>query len=663
MKKKNGSQKTNSSTEAKLTKDNSSVGTRPSKNIKNTPEKNDLRKTNASRQNHTPAAIKASTKNDSSRKNEPSKKLKSAKNTNSSRKTIARILHYAAPCRKSLILAMIFAVLYVVLTLTAPVLVGYAIDNAIDAGQVNFGEILNYLLMTAVTVLACGVFQWFMGICINSVSYFTVKSIRSDAFRKLNSVPLSYIDSHPHGDLMSRIINDTESIGDGLLQGITQLFSGAVMIVCTLGFMMMLSVTIALVVVIITPLSMFVAAFITRLSQKQFRRQSATQGELSAYIEEYVGQQKLVKAFGYEEEAQEGFEEINERLRVCGQKSQFYSSLANPSTRFVNGLVTTAVCITGAVSVINGGLSVGQIAAFITYANQYTKPFNEVTGVIPQLQSALAGADRVFELLDSPDLSPDPETGREDLQHRGRIDIEKISFSYSPEKPLINHFELHVPPGSKVAIVGPTGCGKTTFINLLMRFYDVDSGDIKIDGMSIYDMKRDDLRSLFGMVLQESWLYHATIRENIAYGRPDADDEQIKTAAKKAFIHRFIERMPQGYDTMLTEEGANLSQGQRQLMCIARVMLCDPPMLILDEATSSIDTRTELKIQEAFNNMMKGRTSFIVAHRLSTIRNADVILVMKDGHIIEQGSHDALMEAGGFYKELYNSQFASSVRT
>ncbi len=555
---------------------------------------------------------------------------------------------------------MIFAVLYVVMTLTAPVLIGYAIDNIISEGNVDYEAVAFLLMMTAVTIMSCAVFQWLMGLFINTAGYFTVRDIRSDVFRKFNSVPLKMIDGHPHGDLISRIINDTESIGDGLLQGITQLFSGAVMIICTLAFMIMLNFIIALVVVIITPLSMFVAAFITRLSQKQFREQSGTQGELSSYIEEYVGQQKLVKAFGYEEQSQKGFEEINERLRVCGQRSQFYSSLANPSTRFVNGLVTTAVCITGAVSVINGGLTVGQIAAFITYANQYTKPFNEVTGVIPQLQSALAGADRVFEVLDSEDQLPDPEPAAELTRHRGRIDIDRISFSYSPEKPLITDFELHVPSGSKIAIVGPTGCGKTTFINLLMRFYDVTGGDIRIDGTSIYDMKRDELRSLFGMVLQESWLYNASVRDNIAYGKPGAGLDEVKAAAKKAFINRFIERMPQGYDTMITEEGSNLSQGQRQLMCIARVMLCDPPMLILDEATSSIDTRTELKIQEAFNNMMKGRTSFIVAHRLSTIKNADVILVMKDGHIIEQGSHNELMSRNGFYTQLYNSQFASA---
>lgn len=584
--------------------------------------------------------------------------MEKKKKTGPQKHTFRRILKYAAPYRKSLVFAMIFAVLYVVLTLTAPVLIGKAIDCAVSEGNVDFGAIAQLLLMTAVTVTGCAVFQWLMALFINSVSYFTIRDIRSDVFAKFNSVPLKYIDGHPHGDLISRIINDTESIGDGMLQGITQLFSGAVMIICTLAFMIMLNFVIALVVVIITPLSMFVAAFITRLSQKQFREQSKTQGEISAYIEEYIGQQKLVKAFGYEDEAQEGFDEINERLLVCGKKSQFYSSLANPSTRFVNGLVTTAVCITGAVSVINGGLTVGQIAAFITYANQYTKPFNEVTGVIPQLQSALAGADRVFEVLDSADQLPDPADPCSTEGCKGRIDIDKISFSYSPDKPLITDFELHVKAGSRIAIVGPTGCGKTTFINLLMRFYDVTSGDIRVDGKSIYDMKRDDLRSLYGMVLQESWLYNASVRDNIAYGKPDATLDEVKTAAGKAFIDRFIERMPDGYDTIITEDGGNLSQGQRQLMCIARVMLCDPPMLILDEATSSIDTRTELKIQEAFNNMMKGRTSFIVAHRLSTIKEADVILVMKDGSIIEQGSHEVLMKKGGFYHDLYNSQFA-----
>ena len=573
---------------------------------------------------------------------------------------VRRILRYAYPYRRSMILAMVFALLYVVLNLTAPVLIGLAIDKALGQGQVDFDAIWQLLLMTAVTVLAGAVFQWFMGLCVNTVSYLTVRDMRREIFRKFNSVPLRYIDGHPHGDLISRVINDAEAVGDGLLQGITQLFSGIIMIVCTLGFMLMLNVWIALVVVVITPLSMFVAAFITRLSQKQFRQQSATQGELSAYINEYVGQQKLVKAFGFEEDVQASFEEINGRLYICGKKSQFYSSLANPSTRFVNGIVTTAVCITGAISVISGHLTVGQISAFITYANQYTKPFNEVTGVIPQLQSALAGAERVFALLDAPDQTPDPPQPAVITRCRGKLDIENVSFSYTPEKKLITDFNLHVRPGSRIAIVGPTGCGKTTLINLLMRFYDVDKGNILIDGNSIYEMRRGDVRSLYGMVLQESWLYQATVFENIAYGKPDATLEEVRQAADKAFIDHFIRRMPQGYDTVITEDGANLSQGQRQLICIARVMLCDPPMLILDEATSSIDTRTELKIQEAFNNMMQGRTSFIVAHRLSTIKEADVILVMKDGNIIEQGSHQELMARGGFYYNLYNAQFASS---
>lgn len=573
---------------------------------------------------------------------------------------IKRILKYAVPYRKSMIGAMIFAFLYVILNLTAPVLIGLAIDKAVGKNNVDFAGIYQLLLMTAITVLSGSVFQWMMNLCINKVSYFTIRDMRRDVFKKFNSVPLKYIDGHPHGDLISRIINDTDSVGDGLLQGITQLFSGLVMIICTLVFMIVLNVFIAIVVVIITPLSMFVAAFITRLSQKQFKEQSETQGEISAYINEYVGQQKLVKAFGYEDEAQKNFEEINSRLYICGKKSQFYSSLANPSTRFVNGIVTTAVCITGAVSVINNTLTVGQISAFITYANQYTKPFNEVTGVIPQLQTALAGADRIFKLLDEPDQKPDIKNADHISGCKGRIDIENVDFSYSTEKKLIKNFNLHVKPGSKIAIVGPTGCGKTTLINLLMRFYDVDNGDIKIDGKSIYEMKRDELRSMYGMVLQESWLYNASVRDNIAYGKPDASIEDVKYAAKRAYINHFIERMPDGYDTIISEEGSNLSQGQRQLMCIARVMLCDPPMLILDEATSSIDTRTEIRIQKAFNNMMKGRTSFIVAHRLSTIKEADVILVMKDGNVIEQGNHNELMEKKGFYNKLYNSQFAAS---
>lgn len=575
-------------------------------------------------------------------------------------KTIKRILFYVSPYKSKLIMAIIFATLYVLLNLTAPIFIGFAIDNAIEKGRVDFVEIGNLLLIVGVTVLMCAFFQWLMNLCINTVSYFTVRDMRRDIFKKFNTVPLKYIDSHPHGDLISRMINDTDNVGDGLMQGITQFFSGLVMVLSTLCFMLVINVYIAVVVVLITPLSMFVAAFISRLSQKMFREQSKTQGEISAYIEEYVGQQKTVRAFGYERQSQEQFREINERLRVCGEKSQFYSSFANPSTRFVNGIVTAAVCVVGAISAINGGMSIGSISVFLTYANQYTKPFNEITGVIPQLQSALAGAERIFNLLDEQNQKPDKKDAVILNGCKGKVDIENVNFSYSPDKKLITNFNLHVKPGQRVAIVGPTGCGKTTIINLLMRFYDVNSGNIYIDNTDIYDIKRKSLRSLYGMVLQESWLYNATVRDNIAYGKPDATLEEVKAAAKKAFIDNFIERLPNGYDTIVTEEGTNFSQGQRQLICIARVMLCDPPILILDEATSSIDTRTEMKIQEAFDNMMRGRTSFIVAHRLSTIKKADIILVMKDGNIIEQGNHDSLIQKKGFYYRLYNSQFAKS---
>lgn len=582
------------------------------------------------------------------------------KEKNNRKDTLKRLLAYAAPYRKYIIAALIFAVLYVSLNLTAPIIIGYALDKAVEKGNVDFGGIANLLLIIAAVVVCSAVFQWLMDLSTNTVAYFTMRDLRRDIYSKFNSTELKYIDSSPHGDLIGRMINDVDSVGDGLLQGITQLFSGSVMIILTLSFMLYLNPFIALVVVVITPLSIFVASFITKISRKQFIDQSRTQGELTAYIEEYVGQQKLVKAFGYENQSVENFAEINERLRVSGQKSQFYSSLANPSTRFVNSLVTAAVTITGALSAIGGTLSVGQIATFITYSNQYTKPFNEVTGVIPQIQAALAGADRVFTLLDKPDQKPEKENAVVLENCNGKIDIENVYFSYTPEKKLITNFNLHVKPGQRVAIVGPTGCGKTTLINLLMRFYDIDSGSIMIDEKSIYDITRSSLRTKYGMVLQESWLYHATIRENIAYGKPQATLDEIKEAAKKAYIDHFIECLPDGYDTIITEEGANLSQGQKQLICIARVMLCDPPMLILDEATSSIDTRTEIKVQQAFSNMMRGRTSFIVAHRLSTIKEADVILVMKDGNIIEQGSHDTLMKKGGFYHDLYNSQFKSN---
>ena len=584
--------------------------------------------------------------------------MKKSKRKKIEENTLLRLLRFCKPYIGQIIAALIFAVFYVALNLTAPILVGYAIDNAVSPGQVDFAAVGSLLLGTAAAAVCSGVFQWLMNMCTNSVVYFTVRDIRRLIYHKWSSVPLSVIDTTPHGDLISRMVNDADSVGDGLMQGITQLFSGIVMIVCTLGFMLFINAYIALAVVIITPLSMFVAAFITRISRRQFIRQSEIQGEISSYIDEYVGQQKLVKSFSYEQNSIENFAEINERLRVCGQKSQWYSSLANPSTRFVNSLVTSAVTILGSLSVIGGTMTVGSIATFITYANQYTKPFNEVTGVIPQIQAAMAGAGRIFEFLDSEDMSKEPDYNEENRCFKGNIDIENVFFSYTPQKKLITDFTLHVKAGQRIAIVGPTGCGKTTLINLLMRFYDINSGSIRIDGKSIYDMSRSDLRSNYGMVLQDSWLYNASVRDNIAYGKPHASLEEVRAAAKKAYIHHFIERLPQGYDTVITEEGANLSQGQRQLICIARVILCNPPMLILDEATSSIDTRTEIRVQKAFAEMMKGRTSFIVAHRLSTIKEADIILVMKDGNIIEQGSHEELMGYGGFYSQLYNSQFS-----
>ncbi len=581
------------------------------------------------------------------------------KNSQAKKKTLKRIVSYTKPYGKSLAGAVVSAVFYVVLNLTTPVLIGQAIDKAVGEGNVDFSAMLRIIGMIALTVIGSAFFQWLMALFTNTVSYMTVRDMRRDIFAKFNYVPLRYIDGHPHGDLISRVINDIDSVGDGLLQGVTQLFSGIVMIVGTLVFMLAIDFRIAAVVVVISPLSVFVAAMITRLSHKMFIKQSRTQGEISSYIEEIVGNQKTVKAFGYEERSLKDFEDINERLRVCGQKSQFYSSLANPSTRFVNSVVTAAVTVVGSINAINGIISVGQISCFLTYANQYTKPFNEVTGVIPQLQSALAGASRVFDVLDEPEQSKDADSAVELKDCKGSIDIENVCFSYSPDRKLIEDFNLKVKPGQRVAIVGPTGCGKTTLINLLMRFYDIDSGSILIDGIDTQNITRNSLRGLYGMVLQESWLYNATISENIAYGKPDATIDEIRAAARKAYIDGYIRRLPDGYDTIITEEGMNLSQGQRQLMCIARVMLCDPPMLILDEATSSIDTRTEIRVQQAFNAMMKGRTSFIVAHRLSTIKEADIILVMRDGHIIEQGNHRELLERKGFYSTLYNSQFSS----
>lgn len=573
---------------------------------------------------------------------------------------VKRILLYTSKYKLYLISAFVFAVFSVCLTLLGPVLTGDAIDYIIGKGNVDFGSVGKILIGLICSTAGVAVFQWLMSLCINRVSYYTVRDMRRDAYQKLNIVPLSYIDSNAHGDIISRIINDIDAVGDGLLQGVTQLFSGIITIVGTLGFMVAINFRIALVVVFVTPLSLFVAAGIAKLSAKMFSKQQRTQGEISGFVEEMIGNQKVVSSFSMEEQNEQEFKKLNDELYICGKNAQFASSLANPSTRFVNGVVYAAVGVIGALSAIAGGLTVGQISCFLTYANQYTKPFNEVTGVISQIQTAIAGGARLFELMDSPDKTPDSENAKPLENVRGDIEFNNVSFSYTPDRPLIKNFNLKVKQGQRVAIVGPTGCGKTTLINLLMRFYDVCGGEIKIDGKPAASFTTDSIRRSFGMVLQESWLYNGTIRDNIAYGKEDATNEEIVTAAKAAYAHSFIMHLPDGYDTVITEDGANLSQGQNQLLCIARIMLSNPPMLILDEATSSIDTLTEQRVQLAFNKMMQGKTSFVVAHRLSTIKEADIILVMKDGNVIEQGRHNELLARGGFYAELYNSQFAKS---
>ncbi|MCI9272421.1 MAG: ABC transporter ATP-binding protein [Clostridiales bacterium] len=575
---------------------------------------------------------------------------------------LKRLMQFVRPYRGFLIGALISAILSIALTLLGPVLVGDAIDYIVDQHHVDFPSIARILIILCVSIGVGAVFQWLLSLCTNTAAYRTVRDIRVQTFDKINETPLRYIDGTPHGDLINRLVNDIDFIADGLLQGLTQLFTGIATIVGTLLFMLSVNPLITLVVVLVTPLSLFVASFIAKRSHKMFREQSKTQGEIGGYIEEMLGNQKVIKTFSHEEEAQQEFEKINARLYRCGQKAQFYSSLSNPSTRFVNGVVYAAVGIIGAITAINGRLSVGQLSCFLTYANQYTKPFNEVTGVITQLQMAFASAQRVFAVLDAESEQPDSPEAVE-LQHvDGQVAIDDVSFSYDPRRRLIERFHLTVSPGQRIAIVGPTGCGKTTLINLLMRFYDVDKGEIRVDGVPIRHATRDSLRRQFGMVLQETWLYSATVRDNIAYGKPDATLDQVVAAAKAAHAHSFIKRLPDGYDTVISEDGGNLSQGQKQLLCIARVMLCDPPMLILDEATSSIDTRTEQRIQKAFNKMMQGRTSFIVAHRLSTIKEADVIVVMNNGSIVEMGNHRHLLQKGGFYANLYNSQFAEQER-
>ncbi len=570
---------------------------------------------------------------------------------------LRRLLTYTRPYRWLIVLALLCAVIGITGSLLVPVLVGDAIDWIAGGGQVNFPYVARLLVQLGVTVGLSALFQFVMAALTNRITYRTVRDLRVEAFRKLNSVPLKYIDGHPHGDLISRIINDIDAVSDGLLQGLTQLFTGVVTIVGTLLFMLTINAGITLVVVLVTPLSLFVATFIAKLCNKQFREQSATQGELSGFVDEMVGNQKVVKTFCYEDRSQAKFQEINSRLYRCGVKAQFYSSLSNPCTRFVNSVVYTAVGVIGAVSAISGGLTVGQISCFLSYANQYTKPFNDVTSIVTQIQAAFASAMRVFQVLDEEPESPDVATVRLPQTCEGRVDIENVSFSYRPDQTLIEDLNLLVQPGNRIAIVGPTGCGKTTIINLLMRFYDVTSGSIKVDGADIREIPRGELRRRFGMVLQDTWLYSATVRENIAYGRPDATDEEIVAAAKAAHAHSFIKRLPKGYDTLISENGGNISQGQKQLLCIARVMLADPPMLILDEATSNIDTITEIRVQKAFAQMMRGRTSFVVAHRLSTIKEADVILAMNNGRIVEQGTHEDLLSKNGFYANLYNSQF------
>lgn len=573
--------------------------------------------------------------------------------------TLRKVLHYMKKYIPILVLSIVLAGISVALTLYFPILTGRAIDLIVEKGDVDFQGMFAILKAGAVVVLVTAVAQWLMNICNNRMTYHIVKDIRKDAFDKIERLPLKYIDSHSHGDMVSRVIADVDTFADGLLMGFTQLFSGVATIAGTFIFMLTINVKITFVVVLITPVSLFVASFIAKKTYSMFQLQSKTRGEQTAHIEEMIGNQKVVQAFSHEDEALETFGEINERLQTCSLRATFFSSLTNPCTRFVNSLVYAGVGVTGAISAMTGGISVGQLACFLTYANQYTKPFNEISGVITELQNALACAARIFELIEEEPELPDAADAVDLENADGNMAIEHVFFSYVPEQHLIEDFNLNVAPGQRVAIVGPTGCGKTTLINLLMRFYDVNRGTILVGGKAIDQITRRSLRRNYGMVLQETWLKRGTIRDNIIMGKPDATEEEMIAAAKSSHAHSFIKRLPDGYDTVITEDGGNLSQGQKQLLCITRVMLCLPPMLILDEATSSIDTRTEMKIQEAFLTMMKGRTSFIVAHRLSTIREADIILVMNQGKIIEQGNHESLMEKDGFYANLYNSQFSA----
>ncbi len=572
--------------------------------------------------------------------------------------TLGKVLHYIRRYWVILGLSIVLAAVTVAGTLYIPILTGRAVDFIVGKGAVDFAGVLHVLELIGAIIIVTAAAQWVMNACNNKITYNVIRDIRKEAFERLEHLPLKYIDSHSYGEVVSRMIADVDQFADGLLMGFTQFFTGILTIFGTLIFMLTISVKITIAVVVITPVSLFVASFIAKKTFSMFKLQSETRGEQTAFIEEMVGNQKVVQAFSHEKEALEKFDEINGRLQKCSLRAIFFSSITNPATRFVNSLVYATVGIVGAFTAIAGGITVGGLASLLSYANQYTKPFNEISGVVTELQNALACAARVFELIEEPVEEPDAADARTLEMADGRVELSHVSFSYTPEQKLIEDFNLAVTPGQRVAIVGPTGCGKTTLINLLMRFYDVRSGEIKVSGIPMKELTRKSLRDNYGMVLQETWLRSGTIRENICMGKPDATEEEMIAAAKASHAHSFIKRLPEGYDTVIAEDGGNLSQGQKQLLCIARVMLCLPPMLILDEATSSIDTRTEIKIQNAFAKMMKGRTSFIVAHRLSTIQEADIILVMKDGSIIEQGNHEELLAKNGFYANLYNSQFA-----
>ena len=574
------------------------------------------------------------------------------------KETIKKVLHYIRRYRFFLIASLVLALITVVLTLYVPILTGQAVDLIVGKGQVDFAGVYRICVKIGIAILLTMVAQWVMNVANNKITYSVVRDIRTDAFEKIQVLPLSYIDSHSYGGIVSRVIADADQFADGLLMGFTQLFTGVITILGTLGFMLSVSVPIALVVVVLTPVSLFVAAFIAKRTYQMFRMQSETRGEQTALIEEMIGNQKVVQAFGQEKEVGDRFDEINDRLSKYSLQGTFFSSITNPSTRFVNALVYAAVGVFGAFFAIQGGISVGQLSCFLSYANQYTKPFNEISGVVTELQNAIACAGRVLELIEETPEIPDSEDAINLGKADGKVEIEDVYFSYEPNQKLIEHFNLQVKPGQRVAIVGPTGCGKTTLINLLMRVYDVNSGAIKVSEKDIRKVTRESLRANYGMVLQETWLKQGTIRENIVMGRENATDDEVLAAAKASHAHSFIKRLPNGYDTVIGEDGGSLSAGQKQLLCITRVMLCLPPMLILDEATSSIDTRTEMRIQKAFATMMQGRTSFLVAHRLSTIQEADVILVMRDGKIVEQGNHEELLAANGFYKNLFDAQWS-----